>query len=64
LEGIKSGSVSFSSFAHDFEGQLVAWFTDNQNVASIVNSGSRLEQLLSLALEIFALCTTIAFHSK
>ena len=32
------------------------WFTDNQNVVSIVNGGSRVEQLQSPALEIFSSC--------
>ena len=36
----------------------MAWFTDNQNVVSIVNGGDRVEQLQSLALEIFASCAT------
>ena len=36
----------------------MAWFTDNQNVVSIVNGRDRVEQLQSLALEIFASCAT------
>ena len=36
----------------------MAWFTDNQNVVSIVNGGSRVVELQSLALEIFASCAT------
>ena len=36
----------------------MAWFTDNQNVVSIVDGRDRVEQLQSLALEIFASCAT------
>lgn len=36
----------------------MAWFTDNQNVVSIVSGGSRVKDLQSLALEIFELCAT------
>ena len=36
----------------------MAWLTDDQNVVSIVNGGSRVQQLQSLALEIFASCAT------
>ena len=36
----------------------MAWFTDNQNVVSIVSGGSRVKELQSLALEIFELCVT------
>ena len=46
------------SLAHGLKGHRVAWFTDNQNVVSIVSSGSRVKELQSLALEIFELCVT------
>ena len=36
----------------------MAWFTDNQNVVSVVSGGSRVKGLQSLALEIFKLCVT------
>ena len=46
---LKAVQLAISSFAHDLKGQQVAWLTDNQNVVSIVNGGSRVEQLQSLA---------------
>lgn len=55
---LKAVQLAISSFAHDLKGQQVAWFTDNQNVVSIVSGGSRVVQLQSLALEIFASCAT------
>ena len=42
---LKAVQLAISSFAQDLKGQQVVWFADNQNVVSIVNSGSRVEQL-------------------
>ena len=36
----------------------MAWFTDNQNVGSIENGGSRVEELQSLGLGVLTLCVT------
>ena len=36
----------------------MACFADNQNVLSVLSGGSRVKELQSLALEMFALCVT------
>ena len=42
---LKAVHLAIESFIYDLKGQQVAWFTDNQNVVSIVHSGSRVEEL-------------------
>ena len=55
---LKAVQLAIVSLAHDLKGHKVAWFTDNENVVTIVSGGSRVKELQSLALEIFALCVT------
>ena len=55
---LKAVHLAIESFIYDLKGQQVAWFTDNQNVVSIVHSGSRVEELQCLALDIFTMCVT------
>ncbi|XP_069109284.1 LOW QUALITY PROTEIN: uncharacterized protein [Argopecten irradians] len=44
------------SMLHLFCGKKVKWYTDNQNVVSIVNKGSMKADLQSIALSIFDTC--------
>ena len=43
-------------FIEELKFRTVSWFTDNQNVVSIVNKGSNVPDLNSIALEIFQKC--------
>ena len=40
-------------------GQQVAWFTDNANVVTIVNQGSKVKDLQTLALAFFTTCLSL-----
>lgn len=46
---------ALQSFARLLKDKYVKWFTDNQGVATIVNSGSSKAHLHKLALDIFSL---------
>ena len=48
-----STALSFKSFVHLLSGSAVKWFTDNQAVPLIVESGSMKEHLHQLAVDIF-----------
>ena len=46
-------ALSLKSFVHLLSGSAVKWFTDNQAVALIVESGSMKEHLHQLTVDIF-----------
>ena len=45
--------LALSAFAPDLQGKRVAWITDNASVVAIVQNGSKVTELQSLALSIF-----------
>ena len=45
-------SLSMKAFAESLKAQTVTWFTDNQNVVRILNSGSKTPALQELAMDI------------
>jgi len=49
--------LSLDAFVDELQSQTVSWFTDNQNVVSIVNKGSKVSKLNSISLDIFQKCT-------
>ena len=49
-------SLSMKAFAESLKAQTVTWFTDNQNVVRIVNSGSKTPSLQELAMDIHRSC--------
>ena len=49
---------SLLSFGHLLKNESVQWFSDNVNVARIIQAGSRNEYLQKIAIEIFNLCLT------
>ena len=49
-------SLSMKVFAESLKAQIVTWFTDNQNVVRIVNSGSKTPSLQELAMDIHRSC--------
>ena len=55
---LRTVDLALSAFAPDLQGKKVAWFNDNSSVVSIVHNGSRVEELLSLALSIFHICAS------
>ena len=56
---LKAVQLALESFANELNGQQVAWFTDNANVVSIVNQGSKVKDLQTLALSIFTTCLSL-----
>ena len=48
--------LSLESFSKELRSQTVAWFTDNQNVLSIIEKGSNKSDLQEIALKIFDRC--------
>ena len=53
---LKAVALSLDAFIEELKFRTVSWFTDNQNVVSIVNKGSDVPDLNSIALEIFQKC--------
>ena len=53
---LKAVALSLDAFIEELKFRTVSWFTDNQNVVSIVNKGSKVPELNSIALEIFQKC--------
>ena len=53
---LKAVSVVLNSFAPKLSGHRVKWFTDNQNVVRIVESGSKKQHLQVIALSVFKTC--------
>ena len=49
-------SLSMQAFVESLKAQTVTWFTDNQNVVQIVNSGSKTPALQELAMDIHRSC--------
>ena len=49
-------SLSLQAFIDSLGAQTVVWYTDNQNVARIVNIGSKVPALQHMALDIHRLC--------
>ena len=48
--------LTIQAFTMDLSNRTIAWFTDNQNVPSIINKGSRVPELQTLALKLFQIC--------
>ena len=53
---LKTISLAITSYSYILHDQNIAWFTDNQNVVSIVHKGSQIKELQTLALKIFSFC--------
>ena len=53
---LKAVSLSLDAFVDELKSRTVSWFTDNQNVVSIVNKGSKVSELNSISLDIFQKC--------
>ena len=51
-------ALSIDSLVNELRSQTVSWFTDNQNVVSIISKGSKVPELQSIALSIFQKCMT------
>ena len=51
-----SVSLSLQAFIESLETQTVVWYTDNQNVAHIVNIGSKVPALQKIALDMHQCC--------
>ena len=49
-------SLSIDAFGDNLKSHTIAWFTDNQNVVSIVNKGSKVAELQAVSLRIFEKC--------
>lgn len=50
--------LALSSYIEQVKNSHVAWYSDNQNVVSIIECGSKVRELQDLALEIFVLRST------
>lgn len=55
-------SLSVKAFVESLRAQTVTWFTDNQNVVRIVNSGSKSPALQELAMDIHRSCLLSAIN--
>jgi hypothetical protein len=55
-------SLSMKAFVESLKAQTVTWFTDNQNVDRIVNSGSMIPALQELAMDIHQSCLLHAIN--
>ena len=49
-------SLSIDAFGDNLKSHTIARFTDNQNVVSIVNKGSKVAELQAVSLRIFEKC--------
>ena len=56
---LKAVELALESFPNELSGQQVTWFTDNVNVVTIVNQGSKVKNLQNLALAIFTTCLSL-----
>jgi len=56
---VKAVQLALESFSNELSAQQVAWFTDNANVVIIVNQGSKVKDLQTLALAIFTPCLSL-----
>ena len=55
-------SLSMKAFVESLKAQTVTWFTENQNVVRIVNSGSKTPALQELAMDIHRTCLLNAIN--
>ena len=53
---IKAVCLALEAFASRLSGSKVVWYSDNQNIASILLNGSRKADLQLLALQAFHIC--------
>ena len=53
---LKTVCIALETFASHLSGSKVVWYSDNQNVASILLNGSRKADLQLLALQAFHIC--------
>ncbi len=53
---LKTVVLAAQAFELYLKNRTIAWFTDNQNVVSVVSKGSRRSELQDLALQLFAIC--------
>ena len=53
---LKAVCLALEAFASRLSGSKVVWYSDNQNVASILLNGSRKTDLQLLALQAFHIC--------
>jgi len=53
---LKAVLLALEAFRSDLSNRTIAWFTDNQNVVSIVLNGSKVLDLQDIALELFTIC--------
>jgi hypothetical protein len=53
---LKAVALVLCSFAQTLTGHRVKWFTDNQNVVRIVESGSKRQYLQTISMDIFEVC--------
>ena len=53
---LKAVCLALEAFASRLSGSKVVWYSDNQNVASILLNGSRKADLQLLALQAFHIC--------
>ena len=53
---LKAACLALEAFASRLSGSKVVWYSDNQNVASILLNGSRKPDLQLLALQAFHIC--------
>ena len=53
--------LAIQAFTMDLSNRTIAWFTNNQNVPSIINKGSRVPELQTLAFKLFQICLQYVF---
>ncbi len=53
---LKTVVLAAQAFELYLKNRTIAWFTNNQNVVSVVSKGSRRSELQDLALQLFAIC--------
>ena len=59
---LKACWIALASFSKELSGKQVKWFTDNQNVCSIVHKGSKKQRLHELACDIYQLRVIFDIH--
>ena len=53
---LKALLLALQTFELSIKGRSIAWFTDNQNVVSIVSKGSKKPELHDMSLQLFKIC--------
>ena len=61
---LKAVGLALTSFATELKGRQVAWFTDNDNVVSIIHKVSKVKTLQSLELLVFKWCIQYGISLK